>query len=275
MNYKFSVLLSVYHKEDPTFLKESIESIYFSQTLKPDEIILVEDGPLNEELYEVIDDLEKRIGKNIFKTLPLEKNMGLGNALNRGLLKCENEYVMRMDTDDIAYPERFEKQMKYMKDHPEVDVLGSYMSEFTGNIDNIICLKTSPSNDTNMKKYMRFRDPVNHPSVLFKKSKVLEAGNYKEIFLNEDSYLWARMLANNCVFNNIEEPLVYFRVSDDTYQRRGGWKYVKAEWKLQKEYLRLGLINNFKLIVNMILKGTVRLVPNDLRKILYLKLLRK
>lgn len=275
MNYTFSVLLSVYYKEKSEYLKKSIESIYFGQTLKPDEIILVEDGPLTEELYSTIENLKNHIGKEILKTVKLEKNMGLGNALRIGVEKCSNEFIARMDTDDIAYSNRFEKQIKYFKNYPETDVLGTFMSEFTDNTNNIICIKDAPDNKTDMKKYMKLRDPVNHPSVMFKKSKVLEVGNYKEIFLNEDSYLWGRMLSKGCVFRNICEPLVYFRTTDDTYKRRGGWKYIKAEYGLQKEFLKLGIINRVEFLRNITLKNVVRLMPNWLRKSVYLKLLRK
>lgn len=275
MDYTFSVLLSVYQKEKAEYLKEAIESVYFNQILKPNEIILVEDGPLTEKLYSTIVDLKLKIGKNILKTVKLEKNMGLGNALRIGIEKCSNELIARMDTDDIAYPNRFEEQINYFKNYPETDVLGTFMSEFVDNIENIICIKDAPNNSIDMKKYMKLRDPVNHPSVMFKKSKVLEAGNYKEIFLNEDSYLWGRMLSKGCIFRNIQEPLVYFRTTDDTYKRRGGWKYIKAEYGLQKEFLKLGIINKAEFIRNITLKNIVRLVPNGVRKFIYLKILRK
>ena len=275
MNYNFSVLLSVYHKEKPEFLEKSIESIYFNQTLKPNEIVLVEDGPLTNELYNSIEKLKNKIGTSIFKTVVLEKNMGLGNALRIGIEKCSNELIARMDTDDISYPNRFEKQVNFFKENPDTDVLGTFMSEFVGNTNNIICIKDALNNEIDLKKYMKLRDPVNHPSVMFKKSKVLEAGNYKEIFLNEDSYLWGRMLSKGCVFKNIQEPLVYFRTTDDTYKRRGGWKYVKAEYGLQKEFLKLGIINKIEFIRNITLKNIVRLIPNQLRKFIYLKMLRK
>lgn len=275
MSYDFSVLLSVYYKEKPEFLEKSIESIYFNQTLKPNEIILVEDGVLTKELYLTIEKLKAKIGKNIFKIISLKKNMGLGNALKVGIEKCSNELIARMDTDDISYPNRFEKQINFFKENPDTDVLGTFMSEFIEDINNVICIKDAPNNKTDMKKYMKLRDPVNHPSVMFKKAKVLEAGNYKEIFLNEDSYLWGRMLSKNCIFKNIQEPLVYFRITDDTYKRRGGWKYIKAEYGLQKEFLKLGIINKIEFIRNVTLKNIVRLIPNQLRKFIYLKILRK
>ena len=250
----------------------SLKSIYDDQILKPDEIVLVEDGPLTEELYaEINHQLDKL--KGILKIVKLEKNSGLGNALKEGVLHCTYEWIARMDTDDIAYPERFKKQIEYIKKNPDIDVLGTFMTEFIDEITNKICVKDAPI--SNIDNYIKSRDPVNHPSVILRKSKVLEAGNYQEIFLNEDSYLWARMYSIGAKFANIPEELVYFRVDDNTYKRRGGWKYIKAEWKLQKEYLRLGIINKIGFWKNVCLKSCVRLMPNFLRKFIYLKLLRK
>ena len=271
-NLKFSVLLSVYSKEKRKNLELSLKSIYDDQILKPDEIVLVEDGPLTEELYAEINHQLDRL-KGILKIIKLEKNSGLGNALKEGVLHCTYEWIARMDTDDIAYPERFKKQIEYIKKNPDIDVLGTFMTEFIDEITNKICVKDAPI--SNIDNYIKYRDPVNHPSVILRKSKVLEAGNYQEIFLNEDSYLWARMYSIGAKFANIPEELVYFRVDDNTYKRRGGWKYIKAEWKLQKEYLRLGIINKIGFWKNVCLKSCVRLMPNFLRKFIYLKVLRK
>ena len=269
---KFSVLMSVYSREKPQNLKECFESIYDKQTLKPNEIVLVEDGPLTEELYTEIDIWKDKL-KDILKIKRLEENSGLGEALKQGLLECSYEWVARMDTDDIAYPERFKKQIEYIKKNSDIDVLGTFMTEFIDEITNKICVKDAPI--SNIDNYIKYRDPVNHPSVILRKSKVLEAGNYQEIFLNEDTYLWARMIAKGAKFANIPEPLVYFRINDDTYRRRGGWKYVKAEWKIQKELLRLGITNKFEFTKNVILKTSVRLMPNFVRKFIYIKFLRK
>ena len=271
-NLKFSVLLSVYSKEKRKNLELSLKSIYDEQILKPDEIVLVEDGPLTEELYTEINRQLDRL-KGILKIVKLEKNLGLGNALKEGVLHCTYEWIARMDTDDIAYPERFKKQIEYIKKNPDTDVLGTFMTEFIDEITNKICIKDAPID--NIDNYIKYRDPVNHPSVILRKSKILEAGNYQEIFLNEDSYLWARMYSIGAKFANIPEELVYFRVDDNTYKRRGGWKYIKAEWKLQKEYLRLGIINGIGFCKNIFLKSIIRLLPNSIRKFIYLRLLRK
>lgn len=272
MDEKFSVLLSVYKNENPKYLKMAIESIYFKQSLKPDEIVLVEDGPLTIDLYNIIGVLKSKLEDKL-KIIKLEKNSGLGNALNKGLLICKNELIARMDTDDIAYSNRFEKQIKYMIENQSIDVLGSYMSEFIGDINNIICIKDAPVK--NIEKYMKYRDPVNHPTVILRKSKVLAAGNYQEILLNEDSYLWRRMLIKGAKFANLEESLLYFRITEDTYKRRGGWRYIKAEWFLQKKYLELKVINIFEFINNILIKTIIRIIPNNIRKNFYMFFLRK
>lgn len=269
---KFSVLLSIYSQESSKNFKRAMESIYDEQELKPNEIVLVEDGPLTEELYFEIENQKKKLGK-ILKIIKLKENKGLGVALEKGILECRNELVARMDTDDISMPTRFKEQIEYLKKNKNIDVLGTYMSEFIGNEKNIICIKDAPLDK--FREYIKYRDPLNHPTVILKKSKVIEAGNYQEILLNEDSYLWRRMIVKGAQFANLPKSLLYFRVTDETYKRRGGWKYIKAEYLLQKESLKLGIINKLEFILNILLKSSIRILPNQLRKIFYLKLLRK
>lgn len=269
---KFSVLMGVYYKEKAEFLAKSLESIYFDQELKPDEIVLVEDGPLTDELYKVIDEYKNKLGKK-FKVLKLEKNMGVGHAMIDGVLNCSYDYIARMDSDDISYPNRFKEQIGFLEKNPDIDALGSYMSEFVENIDNIICVKDCPLD--NFEKYIKHRSPINQPTVILKKKSVIDSGNYQEIFLNEDIYLWARMLAKGYKFANLPKELVYFRTTEDTYRRRGGLKYIKAEYKIQKKLLELKLINRLEFTFNILSKSVVRILPNSLRKIIYLKLLRK
>lgn len=268
----FSVLMSVYKAEKAEYFEEALRSIYDEQILKPNEIVLVQDGPLTEELYRTIDKYVLKYGE-VLKIIPLEENVGLGNALNIGLNMCTNELVARMDTDDISLPERFKTQINYMKSNLAVDVLGTSLLEFEESTDNIISEKKSP--EKNIENYIKFRNPINHPTVVFRKSKVIEAGNYKEINLFEDYYLWARMIVRGCKLANIDSPLLYFRTSLDTYRRRGGIKYVKAEFNLQSEFLKIGLINPYEYIRNIVIRNIGRVIPNELRKTMYLKLLRR
>ena len=272
MNKKFSVLMSVYIKEKASNLEEAINSIYENQKLKPNEIILVEDGPLTQELYDCIENLKIKIG-NILKIVKLERNMGLGEALSRGLLECSNELVARMDTDDIAHSDRFLKQVEYFNQNEKIDILGTYMFEFSEKPTNIISIKEAPMKDIGI--YIKRRCPLNHPTVMFKKSKVIEAGNYRSFYLNEDTYLRARMYSKGAIFANLPETLLYFRVDENTFKRRGGLKYTKSEWDIQKEFLKLGITTKLDFFINMVLKTGVRLLPNSLRRYIYIKFLRK
>ena len=269
---EFSVLMSVYHKEHPEYLKASLESM-LSQTLLPAEIVMVEDGPLTPELYSVLDDFEKNCP--LLKRVPLAENVGLGKALNAGLEACSHELVARMDTDDIAMPERFEKQAAEFEKDPALGLLGSHVTEFEGTPDNVTAKKLVPVTEEEVRRYARRRNPFNHPTVMFRKGDVLAAGGYLHAMWCEDYYLWARMLAKGCKARNIDESLLYFRAGSDVYMRRGGWKYVKSivsfKWKLYK----LGISGLGDFIYSAGVHAAVGLMPNKLRAMVYGKLLRK
>lgn len=267
----YSVLMSLYYKEQPDYLTQSLESV-FNQTLAPDEVVLVEDGPLTEELYRILDKFQNEYPN--LKRLPQSINRGLGKALNEGLKHCSNDLVARMDTDDICFPDRFEKQIRFMIDHPEIDVSGSWIEEFEGNPENIVSIRRVPTEHKDISKYIKKRSPLNHPSVIFRKAAVIKAGNYLSFPLFEDWYLWARMMVNGCVFANISECLLHFRVSPDMMKRRGGLKYAKSSFKLQRELHNLGLISKIQAYKNGIIRGIVYLMPNRLRSIVYSTFLR-
>lgn len=263
---KFTVLLSIYHKEEPSYLLQSLDSI-FNQTVQPDEVVLVKDGPLTPELDAIIEDYCKK--KSSLKVISLTQNLGLGKALNEGLKHCSHELVMRMDTDDIAKEYRFERQLEVFYRYPEVDVVSAWVDEFEGDISNVISVRKLPERHANIYGYAKRRSPVNHPSVAFKKSAVLAVGSYKHFPLFEDYYLWVRMLANGAKFYNIQESLVYFRISPDMFKRRGGWKYVMTEIKFEKKIWDIGFINSFELITNIGIRFIVRNIPNQLRAFIY------
>lgn len=267
----FSVLMSLYYKERPLFLCASLDSI-FTQTLIPDEVILVEDGPLSDELYSVLDEYEKKYPQ--LKRVKLLQNGGLGKALNEGLKHCSYELVARMDTDDIAVHDRFEKQVKYMSEHPEVDISSGWLIEFCDSIENRLSLKKVPETHDQICEYIKYRNPLNHPAVILKKSVVENAGGYQHFPLFEDWYLWARMLKEGAFFANIQEPLVYFRTSPEMYKRRGGIRYAINSAKFQWQLHKLGIISILAAIKASIVRGSVYLMPNYIRKAIYSKFLR-
>lgn len=273
MNYpSFSVLMSVYIKEKPEYLRESILSV-LNQTALPDEIVLVKDGPLTIELESVINEF---IDNDILKIVEIKENVGLGKALNKGLLECRNGIIARMDTDDIAKPERFEKQLEHFMHNPTLSVLGSAVEEFIDNPNNIIVYNTVKTEYESIKKTIKFRNPIIHPTVMFKKEDVINSGSYKDWHLNEDYYLWIRMIQRDYVFKNINEPLVSMRITNETYLRRGGWRYFITQKKLFDYMLKSKTINIFEYLYNNGIRFVTRiLVPNNIRKQMYLKMLRK
>ena len=267
----FSVLLSIYHKESPSFFRQSLDSI-FSQTQLPAEIVLVEDGPLTPELYAVIDEYSSRY--NIIKVIKLQNNSGLGIALNEGMKHCSHDLVARMDTDDIAKPYRFEKQLAIFENNPNVDVCSSWIEEFADNTDNIISTRKLPDKHWDIVRFARTRCPINHPAVMFRKSVVQAVGGYKHFLWQEDYYLWIRLIMDGAKFYNIQESLLYFRASPEMFGRRGGWKYLITEMRFHIMIYKLGFISLIRMIINICIRIPIRLCPNRLRELLYTSVLR-
>ena len=267
----FSVLMSLYSKERPKYLRQSLDSV-FLQTLRADEVILVKDGPLTTELDSIVKEYENKYSE--LKVIALGTNQGLGKALNEGIMQCSYDVVVRMDTDDIAEKDRFKKQVAFLENNLNIDVCSSWLQEFEGNINNKKSIKIVPSTHKEIEKYIKSRNPINHPSVIFRKNAVIDAGGYQPFPLFEDYYLWARMMINGCRFANIPECLVNFRISPDMYKRRGGYKYAKTCAKFQWTLYKLGIITSVAAIKSSVVRGIVYLLPNQLRSLIYSKFLR-
>lgn len=267
---KFSVLMSIYYKEKPENFKLALDSI-FNQTMKPTEIILVEDGNLTDDLEKVIKEYEKKYSN--FLVIRNKENKGLGYSLNDGLKKCHFNYIFRMDTDDICRNDRFEKQIQYMIDNPTIDVLGSNIFEFNENIDEKMRIKKMPVGEE-VKKYILRRNPLNHMTVCFKKSSVEECGGYQPMDYLEDYYLWVRMHIAGKRIDNIDDTLVYARIGNGFEKRRGNKKQISG-WKKMQNYM---LENN--LIDKKMYKKNIRNMlfmiycPNFVRKLAYKYILR-
>lgn len=264
---KFSVLMSIYHKEKPEYLNRAMVSIWDEQTIKPDEIVLVQDGPLNDYLYKIIAKWKTKLG-DIFKTIPLEQNLGLGDALNIGIKKCSYELIARMDTDDISLHNRFEKQLKVFKDS-NIDICSSWISEFDKDEKEIISYRKLPEYHNQIVRFAKKRSPINHPAVMYKKSIIEIAGGYKRMMWLEDYYLWGRILINNAKFYNIQESLVHMRAGYGQLERRTGLKYAVSEYNLQKEFLKIGFLNYFEFSRNIMIRLMSRMLPKQLVKVIY------
>ena len=257
---KFSVLMSVYRKEEPEYFRLAMESI-LQQTLLPDEIVLIKDGPLTPELEEAVEGFAVRY-PNLLIVYGLEKNMGLGIALREGVKICRYPLIARMDTDDLCLPERFEKQVYRFKADETLDLLGTYAMEFSDNPENATVYRNLPVDHESIMVYAKSRNPFNHMTVMYRREAVLSAGNYQASRLNEDYYLWARMLMNGAKCENIPEHLVLVRAGENMYKRRGGLKYAATDCRLQCKFLGMGFLTKRKFIANCLLRTSIRLLPN-------------
>lgn len=269
---KFSVLMSVYYKENSEYLDAALNSI-FKQTVVPSEIVIVKDGKLTNELDTIIDLYQKKYSEQV-KILSLPQNVGLGQALNRGLEVCTNELVARMDSDDISLSDRFEKQLTIFDQNPEIDVVGGWINEFIDDPKELVSIRKLPEHQKDILKYSKKRSPLNHVTVMFRKTAVLKVGSYQHFPLMEDYYLWVRMLKNGAIFYNIQEALVLVRSSNGMYNRRGGISYTRVESRFFKYLYEIHYINFFLLIENICIRFVVRIIPNQIRKQIYLKVLR-
>jgi glycosyltransferase involved in cell wall biosynthesis len=253
-------------------LNRAMQSIWDEQAVKPNEIVLVQDGKLTDELYKVIDEWKEKLGE-VLKVIPLEQNVGLGDALNDGIKYCSYELIARMDTDDIALPNRFEKQLKAFGDS-DIDICSGWISEFDEDERQILSYRKLPQSHDEIVNFAKKRCPINHPAVMYKKSVVENSGGYKKMMRFEDYYLWARMVMSGAKFYNLQEVLVNMRAGYGQLERRSGLKYAISEVDLQKEFLKIGFINYFQFIRNVVIRFISRVVPKSLVKIIY-KFLRK
>lgn len=270
---KFSVITSVYKNDNPEFVARAIDSITVEQTLKPDEVVLVVDGPVNNDLDTLI---KKYESDPLFRVIRFSENKGLGNALKTGVQEARNAILARMDSDDVSAPDRFEKQIRYLEMHPDCDVVGGQMSEFIGDESNIIGIREVTLEPDAINLNLKKRCPLNHVTVMMRKDKVLEAGNYQDWHYNEDYFLWIRMFLHNARFANLADTLVNVRVGKEMYKRRGGWRYFKSEALLQKYMLQNGIIAFPRYTYNTAIRFAVQVaLPNNVRGFIFKKIARK
>jgi glycosyltransferase involved in cell wall biosynthesis len=267
----FSVLMSVYAKEQPEHLATALESL-FAQTLPPDEVVLVKDGPLTAALDAVITEAAARHPE--LRAVGLERNVGLGAALNAGLRHCRHELVARMDSDDLCTPDRFQVQIPLFAADGRLAVVGGWITEFERDPADTHSVRRVPESHEAICTYAKTRCPVNHATVVFRKSAVEAVGGYNAKHLQEDYYLWARMLLAGHRFHNVQQPVLHVRTGEGQFGRRGGLRYAQAELKLLAELRRLGFLDTRQFLVGVLSRTTVRLLPSGLRKSLYLRFAR-
>lgn len=269
---ELSVLMSLYINENPEYVRECFESL-LRQTIKADEWVIVEDGPLTDKMYELLDEYQACY-KGLIKRVRLDKNQGLGLALRAGVPACKNELIARMDTDDIAREDRFEKQLAEFERNPDLDICGSHIIEFEGSLERELSRREVPLNQEGIVKYQKTRSAFNHMTVMYKKSKVLEAGNYEHCPLMEDDMLWVKMILAGANCCNINDYLVYARTGVAMIKRRGGWSYFKKYRKAKKKIKDTGYISNLQYIEAVASQFIVAMLPDSIRLFVFKKMLR-
>lgn len=269
MNTKpFSLLISVYAQEKAPYFDSAMHSIWEDQVLKPTQIVLVKDGPLGEALEEVIARWQERLF-GVLTIVALEHNMGLGDALNRGLEYCTYELVARMDSDDIALPQRFAMQMACFAKHPQIGICGGWIGEFDTHQTHPTAYRKVPQYHDEIASFAKYRSPLNHASVMFKKNEVLKAGGYQKMLYLEDYYLWIRMIQNGVIFYNLQEVILHVRAGDEMLQRRRGWNYLSSEITLLNYMRRSRFLTLFEYTAILITKIAIRLMPKSALKQIY------
>lgn len=267
MKNKFSVSMCVYGKDKPEFFDSALSSI-IEQTMKPDEIVLTVDGPIPDSIKTVIQKYQDLL-KNTeteFKVVFLKKNVGHGEARRISFNNCSYDLIALMDADDISVSKRFEKQINFYNKHPDLSIVGGYIQEFINTPENCVGKRNVPLNDADVKKYMCKRCPMNQVTVMFKKDDIAAVGGYIDWYCEEDYYLWIRLALAGKKFGNIDENLVYVRVGEDMYNRRGGIKYFKSEVDLQRYMLKKGIIKLPRFVINVSERLILQvLMPNKVR----------
>lgn len=270
---RYSVLMSVYFKEKPQYLKQAIESIQ-RQTVAPNDFVLVCDGPLTPDLDGVITSKKAEMGATMH-IIRLKENGGLGHALNIGLSYCKNELIARMDSDDIAYRNRCERQLKIFDTKPEISICSGIVEEFSVTPELVEARRVPPETNDEIIEFAKKRNPFNHPCVMYKKSAVEAVGSYQDFYLLEDYFLWLRMLMAGYRGYNLQEPLLYMRAGSDMYKRRAGIRYAKSQIALFQFMKSQQFIDYRSYIKSCLIRGGSALAPNWLREVLFKRILRK
>jgi glycosyltransferase involved in cell wall biosynthesis len=262
----FSLLLPVHASDQVDFVRLAFRSAVHDQTLRPDHVVMVRDGPVPEPLAEVIEELRTTSPVPV-TFVPLEQNLGLGPALDAGLAASPHDVIARMDSDDVAMPRRFEVQLPLIA--AGADIVGAGLLEFGRDTNDVVGQRTPPSDPDDILRYARIHDPFNHPTVVYRRAAVLAAGGYGDLPLMEDYWLFARMLANGAKPANVPEPLVYYRVGEGAYQRRGGKVLLRSELALQRRLRSEGFISSAQYARNVVIRGGYRLLPWWVRRAAY------
>ncbi|MGH3322388.1 MAG: glycosyltransferase [Streptosporangiaceae bacterium] len=266
----FSLLLAVYRGDRPDFVRVAFRSAVHDQTRRPDQVIVVRDGPVPAVLEHCVKQLEESSPVPV-TVVRLEEGSGLGPALDAGLAASRHDVVARMDADDVSMPHRFAVQLPIIESG--ADIVGSGLLEFAADVSDVVGRRTPPCDPAEIARYARFHDPFNHPTVVYRRSTVLAAGGYRHLPLMEDYWLFARMLANGARGVNVPEPLVFYRIGAGAYARRGGTRLLRSEFRLQRSFREEGFTTSGQFLRNVLVRGGYRLLPEWCRRRAYRRLI--
>lgn len=270
MSDGFALLMPVYRGDDAAHFTKAFTSSVAEQSLKPAEVVLVQDGPVGRELAAAIDRAVETSPVPVTRHV-IERNVGLARALAIGLDLTEHEIVARMDADDISLPERFATQYPLVEGG--ADLVGTGMFEFLDDGGAIVGRRTPRTGHDEIARYARFHDPFSHPTVMYRKSAVDRAGGYQPLGLMEDYWLFARMIDTGASVANIPDPLVMYRVGAGAYARRGGRAQWHSELELQRALRRIRFTSRWEYVRNVTVRGVYRFVPERVRKVAYRRLI--
>jgi glycosyltransferase involved in cell wall biosynthesis len=264
MHEPFSLLMPVYDGDRPEYIGRALRSAVDDQTVRPDQVVIVRDGPVRDEITRCLDEF-RRSSLVPVTFVPVQRG-GLGPALDQGLAASWFDVVARMDADDVAMPHRFEVELPLIQD---ADIVGAGLLEFVADTDHIVGQRVPPTDPAQIQRYARMHDPFNHPTVVYRRHAVLEAGGYGDLPLMEDYALFARMLGAGARPVNVAEPLVFYRVGPDAFKRRGGTGLLRSELRLQREFRRRGFVSPPEYLRNVLVRGGYRLIPWWCRRAVY------
>lgn len=270
----FSILISVYKQDNYLDLEACFNSILINQDVKPSEIVLIKDGLLSEDLNRLIEHWCIKFN-NLFKIIELGKNIGLGKALNEGLKHCSYDWVFRMDTDDICTPDRFQKQVEFIQNNPDVVLFGGQIQEFGSELNDLHKIRSVPTSDVEIRKSIGKRNPFNHMTVAYRKDVIMQLGGYKHHLFMEDYNLWLRVIGAGYKVANLPDVLLYARIGNGMHARRRGWQYIKSEKQLLDLKLKLKLQSPLSAWTLFGIRSIFRLLPTQLVGVLYNSFLRK
>ena len=263
----YSVLMTVYKKDSPDFFIQSVSSM-LNQTIKTNDFVLVCDGELTDELELAITKAFEG-NESILNLVRIPQNVGLGKALHDSLPLCKNEWVARMDDDDIAHSNRCEIELQFIEKNPGLSIVGSYVNEFEDDPNNPVRLKKVPTEVNQIIKYSKRRNPFCHSTLMIKKSDIIAAGNYSTMRTNQDVDTWVRVLNKGYLGANIDKPLVDFRFDKSTYKRRKEWKNSKLMILVWKKFWLQGYCSLWDFFVVAIAQSAICIMPEPILKWLY------